>query len=98
LFKVTISSFFLASDASQYVQSLDISELKDDFESQNLIIWSCTLKHTLTYSNVLSYFVIIKTLETLFKTHFGSTLRACLDWLILSLCDLSINISLFKGV
>jgi len=47
------NSFSFASYACLCVQSLDISEQKLDFESQNLIIWSCTLEHTLANPIVL---------------------------------------------
>jgi len=39
---------------------------KLDLLSLNLIIRSCTLEHALKYQIVLSYIVIIKTLEILF--------------------------------
>jgi len=39
----------------------------------NFILWSCTLEHILTHPIFLQYFVIIKTLEELYKTNFVPT-------------------------
>ena len=43
------------------------------FDNVNLILWSYKLKHILIYQIILLYFVIIKTLETSYKTHFSSS-------------------------
>ena len=49
-------SFSCASDALIYIQYFD-----------GYIIWSCTLEQKLVYSIIIQYFVIIKTLEQLYK-------------------------------
>jgi len=55
-------NFFCVSDALIYVQTLI-----------NFNLRSYTLKHILVYPLVLQYFVIIKTLEALYKSIFFST-------------------------
>jgi hypothetical protein len=54
-------SFSQVSIVLKCAQNLVLSELKVDSIHWNLILWSCTLEHTLTYPIVLLYFVIIKT-------------------------------------
>jgi len=53
------SNFSCSFDAFIHVQTL-----------LNFNIWSCILEHILTYLIVLQYFVIIKTLEELYKSNF----------------------------
>jgi hypothetical protein len=55
-------NFSCASVALIYVQTLI-----------NFNLWSYTLKHILAYLIVLQYFVIFKTLKTLYKTNFVPT-------------------------
>lgn len=49
------------------------------FNNLNLIIWSCTVEH-LHIQLFFSYFVIIKTSETFYKTNYGSTEIAMWTW------------------
>jgi len=57
------SNFSCSFDAFIHVQTL-----------LNFNIWSCILEHILTYLIVLQYFVIIKTLEELYKSNFVLTI------------------------
>jgi len=65
--------FFLSIKCITLCSKLGVSEPISWLQSQNIIVWSWTLNHTLEYLIFLSYIIIIKPYRHCSKTHFGST-------------------------